>query len=119
MEILTTEQHKEYELKASEIAKQLGVSQVHPIVFVKEDESHVVAYLKEPTFTMKLIAKDKAMTHGVNISANELREYCLIKEHSDSLTYSDTEESDAYKLGICDYIISNMVTSFVNQFKKK
>lgn len=119
MEILTETQRQEYEVKASEIAKQMGVSKVHPIVFVKQDNTHVVCYLKEPNFTMKLIAKDKAMTHGVNISANELREFCLIKEHSDSLTYADVEEADAYKLGVCDYIISNMVTSFVNQFKKK
>jgi hypothetical protein len=119
MENLSAEQLEVYNIKSSEIAKQLGVTKVHPIVFLNEDDSHVVAYLKEPTFMMKLIAKDKAMTHGVNISANELREYCLIKEHSDALTYSDTEESDGYKLGICDYIISNMVTSFVNQFKKK
>lgn len=122
MEILTEAQRQEYEVKASEIAKQLGVSKVHPIVFVKpnsEPFEYVVAYLKEPNFQTKIYAKDKAYTHGMYVCANELLEQLIIKESSDAITYSSAPESDEYKLGICDYIISNLVTSFVNVYKKK
>lgn len=122
MEILNEIQAKEYEVKASEIAKQLGVSKVHPIVFVKpntEPKEFIICYLKEPKYITKLIAMDKAQTHGNYISANELMNELLIKEHSDALTYSESDESDAYKLGICDYILSNLITIYINQFKKK
>lgn len=117
---LTEAEVKEYEAKAEELAKQLGVSKVHPVVQIDPERGYErqVCYLKEPSYTTKIRLMDKASTSGVFSAGEELRELCTIREASDAITYSDAPESDRYKLGVVDYAIG-MVSRLQNQFKKK
>jgi hypothetical protein len=116
---LSEEEVAEYEAKAVALAKKEMVSKVHPVVQIDpETLGRHVCYLKEPNYSTKIRVMDKATTLGPYTAADELREACLLKEVSDPITYSDSPESDRYKMGVTDYCIA-MVSRLQNQFKKK
>ena len=117
--ILSDVELKEYQAIADNLAKQLSVSKVHVVVQIDPTNfDRKVCYLKEPNYTTKIRVMDKAATLGIYTAADELREVSIIKEHSDAITYSESPDSDMYKLGIVDYCL-NMVARLQNQFKKK
>lgn len=117
---LTEAEKEQYAQRAEEIAKELNLSKVYPAVFINPDTNdRVVCYIKEPNYMMKLVALDKGSSLGLNIAAEELRQNCTLTEHSDAITYGDTPACDPYKLGVCNYIVSNLVSSYVDQYKKK
>lgn len=117
--VLSEEETAEYDQKAEALAKANNVSKVHPIVQIDpETLSRHVCYLKEPNYLTKIRVMDKATTIGVYTAADELREACLIREASDSITYGEAPECDRYKMGVTDYALT-MVTRLQNQFKKK
>lgn len=118
-EDLTDAEIAEYDETAKQLASKLNVSKVHVVVQIKPDTlERAVCYLKEPNYLTKVRIMDKAASLGVYTAAEELREMSVIKEHSDSLTYSDHFESDRYKIGILDYCLG-MISRLQNQFKKK
>jgi len=113
--ILTPEEIANYEAKAVEIAKERGVPKVHPVVFIQPVTfKRIVAYLRQPTFAEKLHAMDQALIAGVYMSANNLMELLIIKEHSDALVETD----DDAKMGVVDYCMG-LVSRYQNQFAKK
>ena len=112
---LTPEEIANYEAKAVEIAKERGVPKVHPVVFIQPDTNkRIVAYLRQPNFAEKLHAMDTALTAGVYMSANNLMELLLIREHSDALIETD----DDAKMGVVDYCMG-LVSRYQNQLQKK
>jgi hypothetical protein len=116
---LTEEEIKAYDDRAEELAKQKGVSKVHPVVQIDPDTlERKVCYLSEPNYLTKIRVMDKATTIGIYTAADELREACLLREASDPITYGEAPECDRYKLGATDYALT-MVTRLQNQFKKK
>ena len=116
---LTEEEHKQYDAAAEKLAKELSVSKVHVVVQIHpETLERKVCYLKEPNYSTKIRVMDQATQLGVYTAAEQLREASVIKEASDAITYSESPESDDYKLGIVDYCLS-MVNRLQNQFKKK
>jgi len=116
---LTAEEHKQYDETADKLAKELNVSKVHVVVQINpETLERKVCYLKEPNYSTKIRVMDQATQLGVYTAAEQLREASVIKEASDAITYSESPESDDYKLGIVDYCLS-MVNRLQNQFKKK
>lgn len=116
---LTDEELQQYEEKSAEIAKQLGVEKVHPVVFINpETAERAVCYLKEPDFQTKLAIMDKALILGVYQAGHELSQLCVIKEHSDAITYADIYAAEDFKMGVVDYCLT-MIKRYQNQFKKK
>lgn len=109
-----------YEEFAQELAKKHKVSKVHPVVMIDKDNEfeRVVAYLKEPSFAVKLRIMDKATTIGIYSASDELREAITLQEESDSLTYGESFECDKFKMGINDYCLT-LINRVQNQFKKK
>jgi hypothetical protein len=61
---------------------------------------------------------DKALMLGVYQAGEELMRACVVKEHSDSVTYSEHPSSDEYRMGVIDYCLL-MINRYQNQFKKK
>jgi hypothetical protein len=117
--ILSSAELEDYQNTADALAKQLNVSKVHVVVqVVPENLERKVCYLKEPNYVTKIRVMDKATSLGVYTAAEELREISVIKESSDAITYSESPESDDFKLGIVDYCLG-MVSRLQNQFKKK
>ena len=117
--ILSDEEISVYEETASQLAKQKNVSKVHPVVLMFPPAwDRKVCYITEPNYMTKVSVLNKASQIGPWIAAEELREICTIREASDAITYSESPESDMYKLGIVEYCM-NMVTRLQNQFKKK
>lgn len=117
--VLSDEEIAEYNDKAEALAKGHNVSKVHPVVQIEpETLDRHVCYLKEPNYLTKIRVMDKATTVGVYTAADELREACLIREASDSITYGEAPECDRFKMGVTDYALT-MVTRLQNQFKKK
>jgi hypothetical protein len=118
-QVLTPEEVTAFETKATEIAKERGVPKVHPVVFIQPTTfKRIVAYLRQPTFSEKLFAMDQALTAGVYMSANNLAELLLIREHSDPLCVAESTEADDVKMGIVDYCMG-LVSRYQNQFAKK
>lgn len=116
---LTAEETKTYQDKADELAKKHEVSKVHPVVQIDKDtKERKVCYLKEPNYTTKIRVMDKVVQGGTYTAADELREAIVIKDASDPITYGESPECDAYKLGITDYCLT-IVRRLSNQFKKK
>jgi hypothetical protein len=117
---LTDKEREEYAAKAKELSESLKCGQVYPVVFVNpENNERAVCYLKEPNYMMKLVALDKANSLGLMIAAEELRVNCTIKEESNPLTFGDQPQCDPYKIGVCNYLVSNVVSSYIDQYKKK
>lgn len=117
---LTEEQRAEMEEKAKALAIQFNVPKVHPLAFYNPDtKTFVECYLKEPNYMTKLVILDKVMSHGIHIASEDLRQACVITEHSDPITFSDAPQSDPFKLGVLNYISAEMVSTYTNQFKKK
>jgi hypothetical protein len=117
---LSDEQRAEMEEKAKVLATQLSVPKVHPLAFYNpETKTFVECYLKEPNYMTKLVILDKVMSHGIHIASEDLRQACVLTDHSDPLTYSDAPQSDPFKLGVLDYIAKSMIDTYVDQFKKK
>jgi hypothetical protein len=116
---LTEEELLHYEKKASEICSTLqGCSKVHPIVMIVPGTlERKVCYLREPTYDTKIRVMDKSITIGFFSAGEELRQSCVIKEHSDSITYGDGPECDRFKMGVVDECVG-MVRRLENQFKK-
>lgn len=116
---LTEAEHKHYQETANQIAATKNISKVHPVVLIDPDtlDRHV-CYLSEPNYVTKISVMDKAVTIGIYRAAEELRELSVIRESSDAITYSDSPESDQYKLGVADYCLG-MINRLQNQFKKK
>lgn len=116
---ITDAEHSYYEEKAKSLATSLNVSAVHPVVFTEPDTlKRSVCYLKEPVFLTKVAVLNKATMLGPWPAALELMEISIIKEASDAITFSESPESDRYRLGIGDYCMG-MITRLQNQFKKK
>ena len=116
---LTDVENKIYQETADTLAASKGVSKVHVVVQIDPDTlERKVCYLSEPNYQTKISVMDKAVTIGVYRAAEELREISVIKESSDAITYSDSPESDRYKLGVVDYCMG-MISRLQNQFKKK
>lgn len=116
---LTEEENENLEKKAEELAKGIpGCSKVNIFVSIdKESKKRHVAFLREPPYRTKILISDKAATIGLYSAADELRDSCLLKEHSDILFYGETLECDKYKLGLCDFCVG-LVRRVVNAFKK-
>lgn len=116
---LTEEEKTQYNDTADQLAKTLNVTKVHVFVSIHpETQNRAVCYLKEPNFVTKIAMMDKASQMGAWMAANELREIITIKESSDALTYSESPESDAYKMGVNEYCMG-IVNRFQDRFKKK
>ena len=116
---LTDIELKSYSDKAEELAKKVGVSKVFPVVQVNPDGfQRAVCYLSEPNYSTKIRVMDKATSSGIYTAADELREAIVLKEYSDAITYSDTPDSDPYKMGVTDFCLG-MINRYQNQFKKK
>lgn len=116
---LTQEEIKQYDERAEGLAREKGVSKVHPVVQINPDTlERKACYLTEPNYSTKIRVMDKATTLGIYTAADELREACIIREASDAITYGESPECDRYKLGVTDYALT-MVTRLQNQFKKK
>lgn len=116
---LTDEEVKEYDTQATHLAKKHSVSKVHPIVQIDpETLNRHVCYIREPDYTTKIRVMDKMATLGIYTAAEELRQACLLQEPSDPITYSESPESDRYKMGVVDYCLT-LITRLQNQFKKK
>ena len=116
---LTDAENKQYKETADALAASKGISKVHVVVQIDPDTlERKVCYLSEPNYQTKISVMDKAVTIGIYRAAEELREISVIKESSDAITFSDSSESDIYKLGIVDYCMG-MVNRLQNQFKKK
>lgn len=116
---LTENEINEYGEVAERLAKEKVVSKVHPVVQIDPVSlERKVCYISEPNYATKLAVMDKASTVGPYRAADELREACLIKEASDAITYSESPESDRYKLGVTEYCMG-IVNRLQNQFKKK
>ena len=118
-EELTEVENKSYDAAAKALAVAKNISKVHVVVQMDpETLERKVCYLSEPNYQTKIAVMDKAVTIGVYRAAEELRELSVIKESSDAITYSDSPESDPYKLGVVDYCLG-MISRLQNQFKKK
>jgi len=116
---LSQEEIELYSNKAKEISTTLKGVAVHPIVVIHpETLERKVCYVREPSWIQKLDAMDKSMELGVYKSGFILFEQIVIKEHSDAVMFSDTAESDTYKLGAVTEVIG-LVKMYQNQFKKK
>jgi hypothetical protein len=116
---LTDQETAEYNKKAEELAKQLGHSKVHPVVFIHpETKERSVCYLAEPNFTTKLAIMDKSLMIGVYQAGEELMRLSMIKEASDECMYNEHPMYDDYRMGVVDFCLT-MVSRFQNQFKKK
>jgi hypothetical protein len=116
---LSQDELDSYQLRSEEIAKELNVSKVHPVVFINPTSfERSVCYLSEPNFPTKLAIMDKALMLGVYQAGEELMRACVVKEHSDSVTYSEHPSSDEYRMGVIDYCLK-MINRYQNQFKKK
>lgn len=116
---LTSEEIDKYDQRSEEIAKELGVNKVHPVVFINPTTlERTVCYLSEPNFQTKLAIMDKALMMGVYQAGEELMRTCVVKEYSDSITYSEHSASDDYRMGVIDYCLQ-MINRYQNQFKKK
>jgi len=116
---LSQAEHDQYKQVAEGLEKQLSVSEVHVVVQIDPVSlERKVCYLREPNYLTKIRVMDKATSLGVYTAAEELREISVIKEASDAITYGESPECDAYKLGIVDYCLG-MVNRLQNQFKKK
>ena len=116
---LTDAEIKHYDEAAKAIAVSKNISKVHVVVQIDPDTlERKACFLSEPNYQTKISVMDKAVTIGVYRAAEELREISVIKESSDAITYSDSPESDRYKLGVVDYCLG-MVSRLQNQFKKK
>lgn len=116
---LTEEEIKDYEERAEQIAKTKGLIKVHPVVLIDPGTfERKVCYLQEPNYITKVDIMDTASRIGPYKAGEELRELCVLKEESDAITYSDSPESDRYKMGVVDYCLT-MISRLQNQFKKK
>ena len=115
---LTEEEISYYDLESERIAKQVGVSKVHPIVMIVPDTlERKVCYVKEPNFDTKIRVMDKSVTIGFYSAAEELRQSCIVKESSDPITYGDGPECVRFKMGVVEQCLL-MVKRLENQFKK-
>jgi len=116
---LSQDELDNYQSRSEEIAKELNVSKVHPVVFINPTTfERSVCYLSEPNFQTKLAIMDKALMLGVYQAGEELMRACVVKDYSDSITYSEHPVSDEYRMGVIDYCLQ-MINRYQNQFKKK
>lgn len=116
---LTDAEIKHYDEAAKAIATSKNISKVHVVVQIDPDTlERKACFLSEPNYQTKISVMDKAANIGSYRAAEELREISVIKDSSDAITYSDSPESDVYKLGVVDYCLG-MVSRLQNQFKKK
>lgn len=109
------------EVKASEIAKEKGISKVHIFATINPDNGQVVhAFLSEPNFATKLRTMDFMTRAGGGIfsAAEQLCEAVLIKDHSHPLTYGAGSECDKFKLGVITKC-TELIEYTVDQYKKK
>jgi hypothetical protein len=118
-ENITPEENDYYEAKAKALASKYAVSTVYPVVQIDKDTFvRSVCFLKEPNYVTKLSIMDKSITIGVYHAAEELRTVCLLAEESDAITFSESSESDRYKLGVVNFCLG-IITALKNQFQKK
>lgn len=116
---LLPEEETYYDARAKALAEQLVVTKVHAVVQIEPGtRERRVCFLREPNYPTKIRVMDKANMFGPYTAAEELREMSVIKESSDAITYSESPESDRYKLGVVDYCLG-MITRLQNAFKKK
>lgn len=116
---LTEQEEAAYNQKAADLAKEIGHSKVHAVVFVHpETRERSVAYLAEPNFSTKLAIMDKSLMLGVYQAGEELMRISMIKEASDQCMYSEHPQFDDYRMGVVDFCLT-MVSRFQNQLKKK
>jgi len=106
------------EIRAEELAKQLGVYKVHPLIFKDEETGEdVVGYVKEPARILKLRILDKAIIGGFTASA-EMLDIILIKEASDPRIYSELPQYDKFNLGAVNACY-DLIKYSIDMFKKK
>jgi len=116
---LSQDELDNYQSRSEEIAKELNVSKVHPVVFISPTTfERSVCYFSEPNFQTKLAIMDKALMLGVYQAGEELMRACVVKDYSDSITYSEHPVSDEYRMGVIDYCLQ-MINRYQIQFKKK
>lgn len=108
--------HGDIQAKADELAKQLGLHKVIPLVFV-EDGEQIVGYLKEPTRQAKIAVLDKAVMGGYS-AAEEVMQDLVLKEYSDPRILSEKPEHDRIYLGAVMEVY-NTIRFSVNTLKKK
>ena len=117
--VLTDTERKMYEDKAQELATEIGVPKVHPVIFVHpETKERIVGYLSEPNFQTKLAIMDKSLMLGVYQAGEELARICLLKEHTDMRMYSEANACDDYRMGVVDKCLT-LIGRYQDQFKKK
>lgn len=108
----------DYQAKALEIEKALGIYKVHPLIFKDEETGEdIIGYLKEPDRIVKLRVLDKSMMSPVTAAA-ELMEIILIKEYSDPRFSSERPQDDRIYLG-ATMAAFDLIKYSVNTFKKK
>lgn len=116
---LTDEEKLQLDEAAAEICKAVKASKIHVYVAIKEDtKERIVAFIREPSFMQKIAVMDKISTAGSFIAGNDLRETCLLKEHSHALTYGTENECEQYKLGVNGFCLS-IIEVAKNEYKKK
>ena len=108
--------NEQIEIKAGELTILHGCN-VHPLVFMAENDDKVIGFIKEPPRHVKLRVMDKGLNAPAT-AASEVVEAFLIKEESDKRIWDEKPENDRYYLG-ATMEAYNMINMSVNQFKKK
>ena len=115
---LTDEELRIIEEKVLQLETMFKVK-VHPVVFIHpETKVRKIGYVQEPNYATKVAMMDKSMTVGPYAAGDDLRQMCLLRDHSDPMFYADVSAADEYKMG-CAQVCMDLVSMFRNQFKKK
>ncbi len=116
---LSADEISAYQLQADQLSAKYG-AKVTPVVFITPvTGNRVAAYLKEPSYMIKIRIMDKAASTGMYSANDEMREICTLKEESDSITYGESPECDEYKLALTDACIKFMRRASDQWNKKK
>lgn len=114
-EELRKQYQAEVEAKAEELSKREN-TKVYPFLFMKEDNTPVMGYIKEPNRFAKIRLLDKGEQIGNYTAAAEMLELCLLPE-SDPRIKSDLPENDHIFFGAC-LECQKIIRIAVNQIKK-
>jgi hypothetical protein len=118
--LIGKDESAKYEAKCVELAEKYNVPKVYVCVQFKigdEERERIVSYIKEPDYMTKLVAMDKAGTHGMHLAAEELRMVNILQEESHPLTYGDSIECEPYKLGVAQFCL-DIIKIALNVLKK-
>ena len=99
---ISEDEYKQLDEKCLELQKKYSCAKVHYTVQLKTDGTNerVCAFIKEPSFTDKLILMSKVKEDNQYLIADEIRQIYQLRDESDSLTYDDSYIGEPYKLGV-------------------